>query len=760
MLNHPDDFWLHTTAASIHGSLSRPPHNDEAIRHYTAALALRPRSAVACYNLGTALKNQGKLDEAIACYRRALELHPNLAPAHNNLGAALKDQGQLDEAIACYRRAIELDPNHAMALNNLGVALKDQGQRDEAITCYRRAIELDPKHAMAHNNLGVDLHEQGQLDEAIACYRRAIALDPKFATALNNLGAALKDQGQLDNAITCYRQALEFDPKNAAVHTNLGIALKHQGKLDEAIACYYKAIELDPKLAVAHYNLGGVLKNQGQLDEAIACFRQVIELASNHAGAYSNLGLALAGKGDVSDAIATLQKGIDLCPNDVGLRMNMSYVLIKDTPLRDFPRAREHAQRGTQLAPENAGIWENLGEAQYGCGQFADAVASLEKAQQLGRELPTGTRLVLAMAYCRTGDSDQACEHYVEAAARLDERSSSDDFRLRDELENLLSAEPLVRYCTDRLKTDSDMANLLLARAAARARSGQFEPAAEDYAQVLSLLPEPTDPWWAPIAGSQSPMVESDDVYERLAALRPQHRGLRIARLPHLASRGKWEEVSAQLKVVIELEPSDHEGWCNAAALALYRADADAYRQICGELTARFTNTDNPTIAEWVALACLLSPDATAQLDLAQKLAERAVTTAADHRNIHWFHLAKALADYRSGDFEAAVASAKRSREHAGQKLYSDATALLVQAMAEHQLGRLAKARQSLSDALELMRQRIITPDGVALDRYWCSGLRFNILHREAESLIDPQQDGQSEPDGSRDNSSSNPGGR
>ena len=39
---HPDDFWLHTTAASIHGRLSRPPHNDEAIRHYTAALRCGP----------------------------------------------------------------------------------------------------------------------------------------------------------------------------------------------------------------------------------------------------------------------------------------------------------------------------------------------------------------------------------------------------------------------------------------------------------------------------------------------------------------------------------------------------------------------------------------------------------------------------------------------------------------------------------------------------------------------------------------------
>ena len=70
-------------------------------------------------------------------------------------------------------------------------------------------------------------------------------------------------------------------------------------------------------------------------------------------------------------------------------------------------------------------------------------------------------------------------------------------------------------------------------------------------------------------------------------------------------------------------------------------------------------------IAEWVAMACLLAPDAAAQLNLARQLAERAVTTGADDNSIHWFYLAKALADYRGGDFETAVASAMRSREHA-----------------------------------------------------------------------------------------------
>ncbi len=51
---HPEDFWLHFEAANAR-RLSHPPRYEEAIRHYTAALALRPRSVAVLSNLGVAL---------------------------------------------------------------------------------------------------------------------------------------------------------------------------------------------------------------------------------------------------------------------------------------------------------------------------------------------------------------------------------------------------------------------------------------------------------------------------------------------------------------------------------------------------------------------------------------------------------------------------------------------------------------------------------------------------------------------------------
>jgi serine/threonine protein kinase len=161
---HPDDFWVnHDLAAHLERpslqaasrDLSRSPRHEEAVRFYTAAVALRPQSPGARLNLGRSLSLQGKQDEAIAQFRQALQINPHYAGAHTNLGIALAKQGKEDEAFAEYRRALEIDPRQADAHTNLGIALAKQGKQEEALAEFRQALEIDPEHAAAPYNLGL-----------------------------------------------------------------------------------------------------------------------------------------------------------------------------------------------------------------------------------------------------------------------------------------------------------------------------------------------------------------------------------------------------------------------------------------------------------------------------------------------------------------------------------------------------------------------------------------------------------------------------
>jgi tetratricopeptide (TPR) repeat protein len=92
---HPDDFWANEDLG-FWLRQSKPPDHEAAIRFYSAALAIRPSSAYAHYNLGNALSDKGQIDEAIAEYRTAIYLNPKKAEYYNKLGNAYYRNGDMD----------------------------------------------------------------------------------------------------------------------------------------------------------------------------------------------------------------------------------------------------------------------------------------------------------------------------------------------------------------------------------------------------------------------------------------------------------------------------------------------------------------------------------------------------------------------------------------------------------------------------------------------------------------------------------------
>src|SRR5207248_4051919 len=106
------------------------------------------------------------------------QIDPRHAGAHINLGSVLKQQGRLDEAIACYSQALLLEPGQSYALYNLGNIKRDQGDFSKAADCYRDALIGAPNQPDALLNLGICLMHLGQLQEADAALLRARQIRP------------------------------------------------------------------------------------------------------------------------------------------------------------------------------------------------------------------------------------------------------------------------------------------------------------------------------------------------------------------------------------------------------------------------------------------------------------------------------------------------------------------------------------------------------------------------------------------------------
>jgi serine/threonine protein kinase/Flp pilus assembly protein TadD len=215
---YPADLWANHLLGDELQSNNRP---SEAIRYYTAAIALLPRNPGIYVNRGIALKDAGELRAAIRDYRHALALAPQYNKVHYNLALALARNREFDEAIVEYRAYFRGEPGDAVAHYNFGFALRAADHLDEAIVEYRKAISLKKDFASAHFNLGQALGARGELDLAISELSQAVHYNPDDALNHYGLGNALFIKGRLDKAIAEYREALRIKPEYAEVRQSL-----------------------------------------------------------------------------------------------------------------------------------------------------------------------------------------------------------------------------------------------------------------------------------------------------------------------------------------------------------------------------------------------------------------------------------------------------------------------------------------------------------------------------------------------------------
>jgi tetratricopeptide (TPR) repeat protein len=406
----PGNFWInHDLAGTL--ADARPAHFEEAICFYTAAVALRPSSASAHYNLGWALSNKGRLDEAIAEYREALRVKKDFLQAYGNLGNALRDKGLLHEAIAEYREVLRLKKDDPNTHNNLGIALQKKGRLEGAIAEYREALRLKRDFPDAHRNLGLALEKKGLLDEAIAEFRKALHLKKDYPDAHISLGNALKAKGRLDEAIAEYRKALRLKKDFPGAHINLGLTFDKMGRLDEAIAEYRKALRLKKDFPEAHFNLGNALGKKGRLDEAIAEYRKALRLKKDFPEAQLNLGTALYDRGRLDEAMAEYREALRLKKDFPEAHFNLGTALQRKGRLDE---AIAEFRKALRLKKDFPAAHYNLGIALKKKGRLDEAIAEYREALRLKNDFPLA-HINLGNALLNKGQRDQAIAEYRKA---------------------------------------------------------------------------------------------------------------------------------------------------------------------------------------------------------------------------------------------------------------------------------------------------------------------------------------------------------
>ena len=108
----PDSAGAHTTLATVlrqlgdaEGAAAESRAGMEIAKQKTG-----DQAALFATNSGRRLLNAGDIEGAISQFRAAINSSPKYAAAHFELGVALRQQGKSEEAQEEFRKATELDP--------------------------------------------------------------------------------------------------------------------------------------------------------------------------------------------------------------------------------------------------------------------------------------------------------------------------------------------------------------------------------------------------------------------------------------------------------------------------------------------------------------------------------------------------------------------------------------------------------------------------------------------------------------------------
>ena len=245
---------------------------DEALRHFTEALRLKPEYDAAWVLRGHALRRLGQDEEALRSFAQALRQSPESEEGWLGLASVLHGMGRLAEEVEAYDQVLRIHPRLVQAWLNKGAALHELKAYERAIECYDKVLVLRPEHPAAWNNRGAALLRLGDVQGAERCFEEALHFDPDFYDAMVNRIFLAQKEGRHGETVLWADRAIRIREAAWLWYTK---GLAHLGLLESTLAlrAFERAADLDPALKEAR---AGIRKAKA-LREKVDFYRGVYE---------------------------------------------------------------------------------------------------------------------------------------------------------------------------------------------------------------------------------------------------------------------------------------------------------------------------------------------------------------------------------------------------------------------------------------------------------------------------------------------------
>lgn len=235
---------------------------EEAIYYYLDALAIKPDSFKAHYNIGLAYRMTNNIGSALYHFNEAVQHNPDLYSAHQMLGELLMRQGRYDEAQKHFLNQLHGNPKNAVTLTSLGVLAANLGNFTEAENRFSQAITVSPNFIEAQYNLAALLLSQRQNSRAETLFLSLATTNPDYPDIHYNLGVIYETRKEMKKALRFYMEELRLKPNSVKTLTAIGRLMEQKKDHLQASKFFSRAVTIQPNFSPAQEGLARLRKKR------------------------------------------------------------------------------------------------------------------------------------------------------------------------------------------------------------------------------------------------------------------------------------------------------------------------------------------------------------------------------------------------------------------------------------------------------------------------------------------------------------------
>ncbi|MFO7895208.1 MAG: tetratricopeptide repeat protein [Longimicrobiales bacterium] len=251
----------------------------------------------------------------------------------------------------------------------------DSQQWDDALNACNNALEINPTYISALYKKAFTLREVERYDESLETLDTLLEQDPIHQDALKLAGIVATSAGQPERARDYFDRYMELNPGDVAVRLTIARDISNAGDPAQALEFAQEGLEIEPDNMTLITYIGHFAANAANRAERIMDTGEEAQTAVDPTRVNDYYQTAAESYQTVFEA-----EGSETDPQVLD---RLIVALVK---LERHDEAVTLGSQAVEAHPENASLWRSYSRALQGAGQLEEALAAIERTEELGTE--------------------------------------------------------------------------------------------------------------------------------------------------------------------------------------------------------------------------------------------------------------------------------------------------------------------------------------------------------------------------------------